>query len=130
MKRLWYDSPASDWNSALPLGNGFMGAMCFGGNIVDRFQINADSLWHGGFRDRINPDAKKNIPEIRRLISEGKIPEAEKLANLVMAAVPDCQCYYEPLCDLYIIPESSEKVGHLEKPVDKRKNRKGGTDNE
>ena len=110
MKRLWYDSPASDWNSALPLGNGFVGAMCFGGNIVDRFQINADSLWHGGFRDRINPDSKKNIPEIRRLISEGKISEAEKLANLVMAAMPDCQCHYEPLCDLYIIPESSEKV--------------------
>lgn len=110
MKKLWYNSPARDWNSALPLGNGFMGAMCFGGNIVDRFQLNIDSLWHGGFRDRINPDAKKNIPEIRRLISEGKIPEAEKLANLAMAAIPDYQCHYEPLCDLYIIPESGENV--------------------
>ncbi len=72
MNRLWYTNSAKDWNSALPLGNGFMGAMCFGGNIIDRFQLNADSLWYGGYRDRINPDAKKNIPEIRRLISEGK----------------------------------------------------------
>lgn len=110
MNRLWYESPASDWNSALPLGNGFMGAMCFGGNIVDRFQLNADSLWHGGFRERTNPDAKRNIPEIRRLIAEGKISEAEKLANLTMAAAPDYQCHYEPLCDLYLIPESGEKV--------------------
>lgn len=110
MNRLWYTNPANDWNSALPLGNGFMGAMCFGGNIIDRFQLNADSLWYGGYRDRINPDAKKNIPEIRRLISKGKISEAEKLADLSMAAIPDFQSHYEPLCDLFIIPESGEKI--------------------
>lgn len=110
MNRLWYTNSAKDWNSALPLGNGFMGAMCFGGNIIDRFQLNADSLWYGGYRDRINPDAKKNIPEIRRLISEGKISEAEKLADLSMAAIPDFQSHYEPLCDLFIIPESGEKT--------------------
>ncbi len=110
MNRLWYERPARDWNSALTLGNGFMGAMCFGGNIADRFQLNADSLWHGGFRDRINPDAKRNIPEIRRLIAEGKISEAERLANLAMAAIPDYQCHYEPLCDIFLIPESNEKV--------------------
>ena len=78
--------------------------------MVDRFQLNADSLWHGGFRDRINPDAKKTIPEIRRLIAEGKITKAENLANLTMAAIPDYQCHYEPLCDLFIIPDSGEKV--------------------
>lgn len=110
MNRLWYERPAKDWNSALPLGNGFMGAMCFGGNIADRFQLNADSLWHGGFRDRVNPDAKRNIPEVRRLIAAGKISEAERLANLAMAAVPDYQRHYEPLCDLFLIPESGERV--------------------
>lgn len=110
MNILWYKNPARNWNSALPLGNGFMGAMCFGGNIIDRFQLNADSLWHGGFRDRINPDAKKNIPEIRRLISEGKISEAEDLANLAMAAIPDYQSHYEPLCDLFVIPKSGENI--------------------
>ena len=112
MNGLWYKAPAKDWNSALPLGNGFLGAVCFGGNMVDRFQLNADSLWHGGFRDRINPDAKKNIPEIRRLISKGKLSRAEKLANLTMAAVPDYQCHYEPLCNLFI-PESDVNVSML-----------------
>ena len=110
MNRLWYEAPAKDWNNALPLGNGFMGAMCFGGNIVDRFQLNADSLWYGGFRDRINPDAKENVSKIRRLISEGKLSQAEKLANLTMAGIPDYQCHYEPLCDLFIIPESGENA--------------------
>lgn len=110
MNRLWYTQPAKDWNSALPLGNGFIGAMCFGGNIVDRFQLNADSLWYGSFRDRVNPDARKNLPVIRRLISEGKIQEAEDLANLSMAAIPDYQSHYEPLCDLFLIPESDEDI--------------------
>ncbi len=106
MNSLWYDSCARDWNSALPLGNGFLGAMCFGGCVADRFALNCDSLWYGGFRDRINPSAGENLPIIRRLIGEGKIAEAEHLADLAMAAVPDCQAHYEPLCDLYLIPES------------------------
>ena len=108
--RLWYRKPAGNWNEALPLGNGFMGAMCFGGNIADRFQLNLDSLWYGGFKDRVNPDAKENIPKIRELIKEGRISEAEALADLSMAAVPDFQCHYEPLCDMFLIPESEKNV--------------------
>lgn len=110
MDRLWYKYPAKDWNSALPLGNGFMGAMCFGGNIIDRYQLNTDSLWYGSFRDRINPDARKNIPEIQRLIAEGKISAAEEQANLSMAAIPDNQSHYEPLCDVFLISGGNERV--------------------
>ena len=65
--RLWYQSPAEDWNSALPLGNGKLGAMVFGGPVAERIQLNEDSVWSGGFRDRVNPDCKNNLPEIRRL---------------------------------------------------------------
>ena len=54
--RLWYQSPAEDWNSALPLGNGKLGAMVFGGPVAERIQLNEDSVWSGGFRDRVNPD--------------------------------------------------------------------------
>lgn len=57
--RLWYQSPAEDWNSALPLGNGKLGAMVFGGPVAERIQLNEDSVWSGGFRDRVNPDCKK-----------------------------------------------------------------------
>ena len=81
MDTLWYKAPADNWNKALPVGNGVMGAMCFGGTVIDRFQLNNDSIWWGGFRDRINPDAKENIPVIQRLIREGKIRAAEELAN-------------------------------------------------
>lgn len=106
MNRLFYKQQAKNWNEALPLGNGFMGAMCFGGTDVDRFQLNNDSLWNGGFKNRMNPDAKKYLPEIRELIGKGKISEAEDLANEALAASPDCQAHYEPLCDLFFINET------------------------
>ena len=106
---LWYRQSAIDWNEALPLGNGFMGAMCFGGTSVDRFQLNNDSVWWGKSRDRINPDAYHNIPTVRDLIKQGRIKEAEELANETIAATPDYQSHYEPLADLFIIPDS-EKI--------------------
>lgn len=109
MGELWYKQPAKNWNQALPLGNGFMGAMCFGGNIVDKFQLNNDSLWHGGFRNRVNKDAKENIPVVRELIKEGRISEAEELANESIAAIPDYQCHYEPLCDVFFLQDTKEK---------------------
>ena len=103
--RLWYENCASKWEEALPLGNGFMGAMCFGSNMVDKFQLNQDSVWYGGFRDRVNPDAAEAIPKIRQLIKDGHISEAEILANEAYAAIPDSQSHYEPLCDLFLLQE-------------------------
>ncbi|MCQ2538771.1 MAG: glycoside hydrolase family 95 protein, partial [Lachnospiraceae bacterium] len=108
MDKLFYKMQAKNWNEALPLGNGFMGAMCFGGTDVDRFQLNNDSVWNGGYKNRINPSAKEKLTEIRELIRQGKISEAEDLANEALAAVPDCQCHYEPLCDLFFINETGK----------------------
>lgn len=113
MNKLWYDSGTNDWNKALPLGNGFMGAMCFGGTVIDRFQLNQDSIWCGGKRDRINPDARENIPVVRQLIREGEIRAAEELANETVAAIPDYQRHYEPLGDVFFIPESEERIHFL-----------------
>lgn len=76
-----YDQPASGWSKALPLGNGRLGAMVFGGVAEDRFQLNEDSLWSGGPQDADNPEALAALPEVRRLLFEGKYFEAEALAN-------------------------------------------------
>lgn len=107
---LWYKTCAKNWEEALPLGNGFMGAMCFAGPIMDRFQLNADSLWYGGFKDRVNPDAKEALPMIRRLLAEGKISKAEKLANEALCAIPDSQCHYETLGDVFFILDGSQSL--------------------
>ena len=100
MRRIWYNKPADNWNEALPLGNGSLGAMCFGGTMVDRFQLNDDTVWSGGFIDRVNPDAKKAIPEIRKLIAKGEIELASELTEECFTATPEGQRAYEPLCDL------------------------------
>ena len=99
---IFYSAPAPTWNDALPLGNGFMGAMMFGGTVVDRMQLNEDSVWSGDFRDRTNPDARTTLPEVRRLLREGRITEATRLSEMGLAGCPDKQRHYEPLCDLIL----------------------------
>jgi len=110
--RLWYQSPAEDWNSALPLGNGKLGAMVFGGPVAERIQLNEDSVWSGGFRDRVNPDCKNNLPEIRRLLREGDIAQAENLATLAMAGTPEFERMYQTLGDIYLTMEN--QAGEVE----------------
>ena len=98
-----FDRPASDWNEALPVGNGRMGAMVFGGVATETLQLNEDSVWYGGPKDRINPSAKENLPLIRQAIDEGRISDASDLCALALSGIPDTQSHYEPLCNLYIL---------------------------
>ncbi len=101
-QRLHYHKPASEWNEALPIGNGILGAMVFGNPLQERIQLNEDSLWYGGPRDRHNPDALANLPEIRRLIFAGQLKEAEQLASLALTGTPESQRHYQPLGDLFL----------------------------
>jgi alpha-L-fucosidase 2 len=100
--RLWYMTPATEWNEALPIGNGRLGGMVFGQPAVEHIQLNEDSVWFGGPRDRNNPDALVNLPEIRRLIFEGKPKEAARLANIALSGIPESQRHYTPLGDLWV----------------------------
>ena len=76
---LWYDAPASAFGEALPLGNGRLGAMVFGGVDEERIVLNESSVWSGSVNDDNRKDAYKALPEIRRLLAEGKNPEAAAL---------------------------------------------------
>jgi len=58
---LWYREPATTWNEALPIGNGRLGAMVFGGVPAERIQLNEDTVWAGEKRDRNNPEGAKNL---------------------------------------------------------------------
>ena len=79
--KLWYKQPASNWNEALPVGNGSLGAMIFGGIQKERIQLNEETVWTGEPVDRANPEAKKYLAVVRNLLFEGKYAEAEKLAQ-------------------------------------------------
>lgn len=59
MSRLWYDHPASEWEEALPIGNGRIGAMVYGGTDRERLQVNEESIWLGGPVNRHNPMQKQ-----------------------------------------------------------------------
>ena len=79
---LWYDAPAKLWTDALPIGNGRIGAMIYGGVAKEHIQFNESTLWTGGPRDYNHPGASGYLKEIRKLLSEGKQTEAEALGDL------------------------------------------------
>jgi alpha-L-fucosidase 2 len=99
---IWFNKPADHWNEALPIGNGRLGAMIYGKTAVDHIQLNEESVWYGGFRDRNNPAALENLPKIRALLKEGKVMEAEQLATYSLSGTPDSQRHYMTLGDLFL----------------------------
>jgi len=77
---LWYDKPARQWIEALPVGNGRLGCMVFGGVDAERLQLNEVSVWSGSPQDSDNSDALAALPEVRRLLFDGKYTQANALA--------------------------------------------------
>src|SRR5258708_30525391 len=78
---IWFDGPAKNFTESSPMGNGRLGAMMFGGVDEERIVLNESSVWSGSRQDADRPDAYKVLPEIRRLLLEGRNPEAEALMN-------------------------------------------------
>jgi alpha-L-fucosidase 2 len=99
---LWYRQPAKVWEEALPLGNGRLGAMVFGGVTDERLQLNEDSLWDGYSLDTSNPDALKVLPQVRKLLFEGKNKQAEALAGANMMGRPAGVRPYQSLGELLL----------------------------
>jgi len=97
---LWYDRPAGKWVQALPIGNGRLGGMVFGGTSEERIQLNEDTLWSGFPHDYTNPEARKHLDKVRKLIFEGKYAEAQKMADSHMMGNPRFLQAYQPLGDL------------------------------
>lgn len=101
--KLWYRRPAKDWETqALPIGNGRLGAMVFGRVKAERIQLNEDTLWGGYFRDATNPQALAALPEVRRLVFEGKHFEAKALMLKKMIGIPSGVPSYQSLGDLHL----------------------------
>jgi len=99
---LWYDKPAAKWVEALPVGNGRLSAMIFGGVSQERLQLNEGTLWAGGPYDPVNPEAKEALPEVRLMVNEGKYREAAKLISAKVMAKPLAQMPYQTVGDLLL----------------------------
>jgi alpha-L-fucosidase 2 len=114
--KLTYKQPAAVWEEALPLGNGHMGAMVFGGAAREQFQMNEDTLWSGFPRDTNNYEALRYLNKARSLVSEGSYLEAEKLINARMLGV-NCQAYM-PLGDLHLEQPGAENYTAYSRELD------------
>lgn len=99
---LWYQKPAEEWTDALPVGNGRLGAMVFGGVARERIQFNEETLWDGGPRDTTNPQALAALPKVQQLLFEDKNDEATKLAGETMLGIPERIKSYQSLGELVI----------------------------
>jgi len=100
--KLWYDQPAKSWNEALPVGNGRLGAMVFGGVTRDRIQFNEETLWTGAPHDYAHEGAVNYLEDLRQLLREGKQDQAQELAMKEFMSIPLTQKAYQPFGDLFL----------------------------
>lgn len=97
--KLWYRQPAAQWVEALPIGNGRLGAMVFGGLGTERLQLNEDTLWSGPAATWNTPDAQAALPALREAIFAGDYVEADRRAKALQGAFTQS---YQPLGDLHL----------------------------
>ncbi|HEX2860239.1 MAG TPA: glycoside hydrolase family 95 protein, partial [Lacunisphaera sp.] len=97
---LWYAQPAAKWEEALPVGSGRLGAMIFGGTADERIQFNEDTLWLGRPHDYVRAGSADIVPQVRQLLAEGRVKEAQDLARAKMLSDPVRQKPYQPFGDL------------------------------
>ena len=107
---LWYDEPASEWTEALPLGNGRIGAMVYGGTDMEIIQFNEETLWSGQPHDYTNKNAYRNLDTIRKLLWDGKQVEAHKLGNENFMSQPLGQMSYLPFGNVLLNFPGHEEV--------------------
>lgn len=79
--KLNYNKPAENWNEALPIGNGKLGAMVFGGAIQEHLQLNEETIWAGEPGNNVPKNTFDSIQKVRRLINEGQFEKAQDLTN-------------------------------------------------
>jgi alpha-L-fucosidase 2 len=116
--RLWYDEPAHVWTEALPVGNGRLGAMVYGGPTDETLQINEDTVWAGGPYDPSNPTAFDAYAEARELIFDGKQDDAERVIAARGMAQPDRQPSYQTVGSLLLKVDHSGEANEYVRDLD------------
>ncbi|HCC70718.1 MAG TPA: alpha-L-fucosidase [Bacteroidales bacterium] len=115
---LWYDQPASEWEEALPVGNGRLGAMIFGKYDEERIQINEETYWSGGPYSTTVRGGYKILPEIQKYIFDGEPLKAHKLFGRHLMGYPVEQQKYQSAADLHIFFDRKDKVKQYRRWLD------------
>lgn len=117
--KLWYDKPSGNtWENALPIGNGRLGAMVYGNVPVETIQLNEHTVWSGSPNRNDNPLALASLPEIRKLIFDGKQKEAEKIANRTIISKKSHGQQFQPVGSLQLAFAGHENYSHYYRDLD------------
>ncbi|GAB3949705.1 glycoside hydrolase family 95 protein [Spirosoma harenae] len=117
--KLWYNKPSGQtWENALPIGNGRLGAMVYGNVAKEIIQLNEHTVWSGSPNRNDNPDALAALPEIRKLIFDGKQKEAEQLANKSIITKKSHGQMFQPVGNLLLSFDGPENVTNYYRELD------------
>ena len=115
---LWYAQPAAKWTEALPIGNGRLGAMIFGGVTDERIQFNEDTLWTGHPHDYVRAGSSDALAQIRQFLADGDEKSAVTLAREKFLSDPVRQKAYQPFGDLHFYSPSHGTVTDYRRELD------------
>ena len=116
--RLWYTHPAKQWVEALPVGNGRLGAMVYGDPCKEKIQLNELTVWCGQPNRNENPAAKEALPEVRKLIFEGRYKEAQDLVNQKFISKTSNGMPYQTVGDLHLLFPGHENYSDYYRELD------------
>lgn len=116
--KLWYDKPALDWNQALPLGNGRLGAMVFGNPAVEHLQLNEETIWAGSPNSNAHKLEDGVLEKVRNLVFEGKYVEAQNLATAKIMSPKNHGMPYQTMGDLFISFPGHDKYTDFYRDLD------------
>jgi alpha-L-fucosidase 2 len=116
--KLWYAQPASKWVEALPIGNGRLGAMVYGGAADEQIQFNEDTIWTGKPHEYQHEGAAASLATLRQLLWDGKQKQAEDLAMQTFMSVPIRQRAYQPFGDLRLHFAGQENIADYRRELD------------
>ena len=117
--KLWYNQPSGTvWENALPVGNGFLGAMVYGNVATETIQLNENTVWSGGPNRNDNPMAMESLEEIRKLIFSGKNKQAEQLANNAVMSKKSHGQMFQPVGDFHLAFKEHETYTDYTRELD------------
>jgi alpha-L-fucosidase 2 len=116
--KLWYRQPAKQWVEALPVGNGRLGAMIYGDPYKEKIQLNENTVWAGQPNRNDNPEAREALPQVRKLIFEGKYKEAQDLVNQKFISKVSNGMPYQTVGDLHLVFPGHEHYSDYYRELD------------
>lgn len=115
---IWLDKPAAKWADAIPVGNGRLGGMVYGGVTMEDIQLNEDTYWTGGPYSSVVKGGYKYLPEVRDLVFKGKLREAQTLFGRKLMGYPVEQQKYQSLANLMLFFKGDKQVQNYKRWLD------------